>query len=276
MKKIKSNKYLKKHKVKKVGVSNSDLNNSFTKPTGDNYFIWGKHALGSALNNIERKIIKIYHTAETLQWIEERIKTTPKAIVPLIQVEKNILKNNSQSSPHQGLMAEVKPIDWFNIEDIIYSSKENICLVILDQVTNPQNIGAILRIANAFEANGVIITKKHAPSENGLMARAAAGAIEMMPLIRVTNLSRAIEYLKKENFTVVGLEKNGNVFLNKISDIPRIALVLGSEDQGLRRLTQEKLSLSVKIPIAVGTESLNVASAAAIALYEIYQNKYEY
>ena len=101
------------------------------------------------------------------------------------------------------------------------------------------------------------------------MARSSAGAIETMPLIRISNLSRTIEYLKNNNFLVVGLEKNGTEDIKKISDISRVALVLGSENQGLRRLTKEKLSLSVKIPIAVQTESLNVSTAAAIALYVI-------
>ena len=101
------------------------------------------------------------------------------------------------------------------------------------------------------------------------MARSSAGAIETMPLIRISNLSITIEYLKNNNFLVVGLEKNGAEDIKKISDISRVALVLGSENQGLRRLTKEKLSLSVKIPIAVQTESLNVSTAAAIALYVI-------
>ena len=147
--------------------------------------------------------------------------------------------------------------------------KENMCLVLLDQLTNPQNIGSILRTANAFNVDGVVITKNNTPTENGLMARAAAGAIETMPLIRVTNLSRTIEYLKKNDFFVIGLEKNGSENIKNCSGNLRTALVLGSENLGLRRLTREKISVSAKIPIAVQTESLNVSNAAAIALYVI-------
>ena len=145
----------------------------------------------------------------------------------------------------------------------------NVCLVLLDQLTNPQNIGSILRTANAFNVAGVVVTKNNTPNENGLMARAAAGAIETMPLIRVTNLSRTIEYLKKHDFFVIGLEKNGSENIKNCSGNPRTDLVLGSENLGLRRLTREKISVSAKIPIAVQTESLNVSNAAAIALYVI-------
>ena len=121
-------------------------------------------------------------------------------------------------------------------------------------------------------APNVVITKNNTPMENGLMARAAAGAIETMPLIRVTNLSRSIEYLKKNNFFVIGLEKYGKENISDCVGNRQTALVLGSENLGLRRLTKEKLSTSAKIPIAVQTESLNVSNAAAIALYVIQNN----
>ena len=110
------------------------------------------------------------------------------------------------SSPNQGVLAEVEPINWISIEECVNQMTGNVCLVLLDQLTNPQNIGSILRTANAFNVAGVVVTKNNTPTENGLMARAAAGAIETMPLIRVTNLSRTIEYLKNMIF-VIGLKK---------------------------------------------------------------------
>ena len=176
------------------------------------------------------------------------------------------------SSPHQGVMAEVEPLTWLHLEDYVEQNTDNMCLVLLDQLTNSQNIGSILRTASAFNVDGVVLTKNNTPVENGLMARAAAGAIETMPLIRVTNLSRSIEYLKKNNFFVIGLEKNGKENISDCVGNPQTALVLGSENLGLRRLTKEKLSTSAKIPIAVQTESLNVSNAAAIALYVIQNN----
>ena len=179
------------------------------------------------------------------------------------------LDENSMSSPNQGVLAEVEPINWISIEECVNQMTGSVCLVLLDQLTNPQNIGSILRTANAFNVAGVVVTKNNTPTENGLMARAAAGAIETMPLIRITNLSRTIEYLKKHDFFVIGLEKNGSENIKNCSGNLRTALVLGSENLGLRRLTREKISVSAKIPIAVQTESLNVSSAAAIALYVI-------
>ena len=116
-------------------------------------------------------------------------------------------------------MAEVEPLEWQNLDGYLGNEDENKCLVLLDQLTNPQNIGSILRTASAFEVDGVVVTKRNTPIENGLMARSAAGAIETMPLIRISNLSRTIEYLKNNNFLVVGLEKNGVEDVKKISSL---------------------------------------------------------
>ena len=266
--KIKNAKLSQSHSKNKDFYSNKSRSvNKMLRPKSLNYLIWGKNAVEMAILNIDRKITNIYLTETSRDWIFDKLKKVSKPWPNLIKVEKNLLSKNSMSSSHQGVMAEVEPIEWPNIEDIIYNIKEKSRIILLDQVTNPQNIGAIIRLAKAFNADGIIVTKKHSPPENGLMARAAAGAIEKMPLIRVTNLVRAIEFLKKERFTVVGLENSGNKFLEDIIDFPRIALVFGSEGYGLRRLTKEKISLSIKIPIAVDTESLNVSTAAAIALY---------
>ena len=244
-------------------------NEKITKPSNQNYLIWGKHALEAAILNDARRIIKIYHTNEMVAWLKAKLYFSTNFVENLIIVHKKLLDQYSISSPHQGVMAEVEPLEWQNLDGYLGNEDENKCLVLLDQLTNPQNIGSILRTASAFEVDGVVVTKRNTPIENGLMARSSSGAIETMPLIRISNLSRTIEYLKNKNFLVVGLEKSGAEDIKKISDISRVALVLGSENQGLRRLTKEKLSLSVKIPIAVQTESLNVSTAAAIALYVI-------
>ncbi len=249
--------------------NNKTLRSLIKTPVNQNYMIWGKHALEAAISNKNRKIIIIYHTPEMSDWVYQNLKNKKRLNIKLIEVDKKSLDENSMSSPNQGVLAEVEPINWMSIEECVNQEVGNMCLVLLDQLTNPQNIGSILRTASAFNVAGVVVTKNNTPTENGLMARAAAGAIETMPLIRVTNLSRTIVYLKKNNFLVIGLEKNSNENIKNYSGNKRTAIVLGSENLGLRRLTREKLSVSAKIPIAVQTESLNVSNAAAIALYVI-------
>ena len=241
-------------------------------PSNQNFFLWGKHALEAAIINKKRNIIKVYHTSEMCDWINEKLKNSNRNSEKLYEIEKKDLDNHALSSPHQGVMAEVEPLTWLHLEDYVEKNTDKMCLVLLDQLTNSQNIGSILRTASAFNVDGVVLTKNNTPVENGLMARAAAGAIETMPLIRVTNLSRSIEYLKKNNFFVIGLEKHGKENISDCVGNPQTALVLGSENLGLRRLTKEKLSTSAKIPIAVQTESLNVSNAAAIALFVIQNN----
>ena len=247
-------------------------NNKIKAPSNQNFFLWGKHALEAAIINKKRNFIKIYYINEMYDWINEKLKNSNRNSEKLNEIERKDLDNHALSSPHQGVMAEVEPLTWLHLEDYVEKNTDKMCLVLLDQLTNSQNIGSILRTASAFNVDGVVLTKNNTPVENGLMARAAAGAIETMPLIRVTNLSRSIEYLKKNNFFVIGLEKHGKENISDCVGNPQTALVLGSENLGLRRLTKEKLSTSAKIPIAVQTESLNVSNAAAIALYVIQNN----
>ncbi len=261
---------LKKNNNKKTRYNFNKTSNFKIKISGNqNFFLWGKHALEAAFANSKREIINIHCTSEMSNWINEELKKNKRNIEKINETDKKNLDEHALSSPHQGVMAEVQPLIWLSLEEYIEQKKDRMCFVLLDQLTNPQNIGSILRTASAFNVDGVVVTKDNTPLENGLMARAAAGAIETMPLIRITNLSRTIDYLIKNNFFVIGLEKNGNDNIKNCIGNSHTALVLGSENQGLRRLTREKISTSAKIPIAVETESLNVSNAAAIALYVI-------
>ena len=141
-------------------------------------------------------------------------------------------------------------------------------VVVLDQVTDPRNVGAVLRSADAFAAVAVVVQDRHAPEETGALAKAASGALETVPLIRVTNLARTLRMLREMQFQCVGFAANSALVLPEIALQGHLALVLGAEGAGLRRLVRETCDVIVRIPIAPGVNSLNLAAAAAIALYE--------
>ncbi len=144
----------------------------------------------------------------------------------------------------------------------------------LDQVTDPHNVGAILRSAAAFDAVAVVVTDKHAPQESGVMAKAASGAMETVPLVTVGNLSQAIEKLKKAGYWTAGFSSHAKQTLAEAKLDGKTALVLGAEGDGMRRLTSERCDFLVKLPMSDKMESLNVSNAAAVALYELYRNSH--
>jgi 23S rRNA (guanosine2251-2'-O)-methyltransferase len=172
---------------------------------------------------------------------------------------------------HQGLALSVAPLPAFDIQDLIEQSEglAKAVIVCLDQVTDPHNVGAVLRSAAAFGAVGVVVPDRHAPEETGTLAKAASGALERLPLVRVTNLVRALEDLKKGGFWIAGLAGEAETTLAQAKLEGRIALVMGSEGEGLRRLTREHCDYLVKLPQTDLVESLNVSNAAAVALYEL-------
>ncbi len=233
-------------------------------------WLYGIHAVLSALENEERLIRRILITRETREALADRL---PRLSAQPETVDR--MKLDSLLPPgavHQGIAMLTDPLDDPGVEslkDMLDEEAQREVVLLLDHVTDPRNVGAILRSAAAFGARAVIVTDRHAPEATGALAKAASGGLEVVPLIRVTNLARALDLLAEYGFWRVGLEMETDKSLAEaVHDIRRVALVLGAEDEGLRRLTREKCDFLAKLPMTGAVESLNVSAAAAVALYE--------
>ena len=176
-----------------------------------------------------------------------------------------------QDAVHQGLALEVEPLEAADLDDVLRAvhGAARAVIVVLDQVSDPQNVGAVLRAAAAFSACGVIVAAHGAPPATGALAKAASGALELVPLIEEVNLARALDRLKEEGFWCCGLDEHAPQLLAGLDLGPRVALVLGAEGSGLRRLVRERCDHLARLPTSAAMPSLNVSTAAAVALYDI-------
>jgi len=233
--------------------------------------IWGRHAAEAALRNPLRRISAVYLDPAMESWFSS-LNPDPSLPAP-IRVEKTVMAANldaEDKAVHQGVIVIASPLIAPHLEDWLQQDLPDRPLVLLlDQITDTRNIGAIMRSARAFRASAIIATDRHCPEENATMLRAASGAAEHIPLIRVTNLSRAMEKLKDHGFTLAGLTAHGTTPIRSLATEPKLGLVLGAEGKGLRRLTAERADLLVRIPIDDEAESLNVSNAAAVALFAV-------
>jgi len=225
-------------------------------------WIWGWHAVEAALKNPDRpRPDGIWATAERAKAIN--------AIRPAWKVEiadnQEIARRLPQGAAHQGACLRTPPLEGVTLDEVAEPA-EGIILV-LDQVTDPQNVGAILRSAAAFGVKAVVMQDRHAPPLGGALAKSAAGALERTPVVRAVNLSRALERLAEAGWTSIGLDGEAQAILGDNLDHKALVIVMGSEGEGLRRLVAEHCDILAGIPMPGGFESLNVASAAAIALY---------
>ena len=257
-------------------------NKKAPKPPQNGYFIWGRHAVFSALANPERRIQQIYATAEITKELElvlgdldvQRKMELPRAQV-IDRARLDAIGAVGEKPIHQGIAAAVWPLDLPHFDlflDGIKSRMERenpaaVRLLLLDQISDPQNVGAIMRSAQAFGVSGVITTFRNTANENGVLARAASGALDHVPLIRVVNLAQAITQIRYCGFFVAGLAADGNTDVSGLGQYKHLAIILGSEGVGLRRLSRDHCDVLVRINIDNGAESLNVSNAAAVALY---------
>jgi 23S rRNA (guanosine2251-2'-O)-methyltransferase len=249
---------------------NRDDAQSRYKASGGSYWIYGNHAVLAAIDNPQRRIRRLLQANPDSEKAARggsdrplpRWETVDRAILDRVA---------GRESVHQGIAAQVDPLPGTEIEDIAAMAAERpeAKIVILDQVTDPHNVGAILRSAAAFGALAVVLTERNAAPESGVLAKAASGALEVVPLVRVINLARAIEQLKAAGFWCAGLAAEGERTLAEARLSGRVALCLGAEGAGLRRLTRTHCDLLVRLPTSGPIDHLNVSNAAAVALYEL-------
>ena len=245
----------------------------YRDPNGG-YWLCGTHAVLAALSNPHRSVRRMLATVEAALGLAERlddIRSSRSLPAEEISEKSDIERFLPHGAVHQGIAVLVDPLPSLAIEEIadLGATRERAVVVVLDQVTDPHNVGAVLRSAAAFGALAVVVQDRHAPDETASLAKAASGALERIPLVRVTNIVRALDTLKESGFWSAGLAADGPVTLSDAKLSGRVVLVLGAEGEGLRRLTREHCDHLVRLPMTDAVESLNVSNAAAISLYEL-------
>jgi len=223
---------------------------------------WGKHAVSAALDNPNRKVLKAWATRDAMTFMQ-----FPQDVAVTVAEAPDLARFVPSDAPHQGVVIEVEPLEDAWLDELLTEPPERAVLLVLDQVTDPHNMGAILRSAAAFGAIGIVTQDRHSPPESGVVAKAASGALERMPWVRVVNLARALEEIAEAGFWRIGLAGDADTDLKDALGPDRVALVLGAEGAGLRHNTREHCDAIAKLPITDAIESLNVSNAAAVALY---------
>ena len=253
-------------------------------------WLYGRHAVLAAIRNKNRKIQRLILTpagrdgfeAELAEALAARAEVAPAPAAETLAA-RDIERTLPQGTVHQGIAALCKPLAEPGLE--VLEAKQGggagdpvigdmAPVVVLDQVTDPQNVGAVLRSAAVFGARAVVTTQRNAPDATGALAKAASGALETVPYVRVVNLARALAEMRDMGFWIIGLDAGAEKSLSEAKGNGPTALVLGAEGKGLRRLTAENCDILARLPVApgaleAGIGSLNVSAAAAVALYEI-------
>jgi 23S rRNA (guanosine2251-2'-O)-methyltransferase len=233
------------------------------------YWIYGLHAVNAALGNPARVCHRLVASADAAGELK------PSGVTPDVMSREAITKLLPADAVHQGAAALVDALPERDLGDICRAAEmaERAVLVLLDQITDPHNVGAILRTSAAFGVMAVITTERHAAPESGALAKAASGMLETVPLVRVTNLAQALDTLRKTGVWCVGLSADGDTTLSGPELPARVALVFGAEGVGLRRLTRERCDEVAKLALPGAFTSLNVSNACAAALYEVSRSE---
>ena len=223
--------------------------------------LYGIHTVKAALENPARRIRRLLTTENALRRLRE--DGAPISLEPEMVRPDALAARLGPEAVHQGVLAEADPLPSPDIEDI---PAQGVVLV-LDQITDPHNVGAIFRSAAAFAVSAIVTTARHSPEATGVLAKSASGALELVPLVSVQNLSRGLAALKERGFMLVGLDSSGERDLAAAALRAPLALVLGAEGKGLRQLTRETCDHVARLDLPGEIKSLNVSNAAALALY---------
>ena len=237
--------------------------------------IYGFHAVQAALNNNLRKHQKLVISQKNHDFISKNVEEKINNIITL--TNRDFIRIYGNKNNHQGIILKTTNLEQPSIKEIIKKSnnKTKNVIIMLDQITDPQNIGSIMRSCALFNCNTILVSKNNSPNITSSMAKTASGALEIVKYIKVTNLSRTIQKFKKNNFWIIGFDNLTN-YSNNMTKLPKkCLLVFGAEGKGLRNLTKKECDQIIKIPInsdnQYGIESLNVANACTIALYEHFK-----
>ena len=255
------------HNRRKTGVNNVHAPKSDRSPArAAMSWIYGVHAVNMALSNPDRELHRLVVTKEAFKTIDN----ADAGFTVEILDRREITSLLPPGATHQGIALLTDPLPTVSINDLISTAadRDRMSILALDQITDPQNVGAILRSAAAFGADAVLVPDRHTPETSGAMAKAASGAIEAVHMVRPTNLVRALRTLKLSGFWVVGLDVNASSPIGTMDLPDKCILAFGAEGRGLRRLTHDACDLLVSIPTTDAIQSLNVSASAAIALYE--------
>ena len=235
------------------------------RATHGNVRLWGRLAVEAALMNPRRQHRKLWATREGVASLDGELP--PDFPVEYADVA-DLARLVAHDAPHQGLVLECEPLEDLHLDEVLDADPAR-PLVVLDQVTDPHNVGAILRSAAAFGAAALITQDRHSPPEGGALAKAASGALEIVPWVRVVNLARALEDMAEAGYWRTGLAGEADALFGEVVPVGPVALVLGAEGEGLRHNIAAHCDALARLPMSGAIESLNVSNAAAIALYAI-------
>ncbi len=232
-------------------------------------WLYGIHPLRAALANPRRNVHRAILTPQAADAIGRPLLAQVRHEIGTAE---QVARSVPPGAVHQGAALLCDPLSQRDLGDVLEGeSAERRVVLVLDQITDPHNVGAILRSAAAFGAAAVLVQDRHAPPESGVLAKAASGALDRIPYIQVVNVARAVEWLGKQGFWRVALTSDGTQSVREALPRGDVAVVLGSEGSGIRRLVKERCDATAFISIEPGLDSLNVSNAAAIALYELRQ-----
>ena len=238
------------------------------------FFIIGQHAVMEALRNPKRKVLRVFLTEESKKNIHRKSpnKNLLENVKVFFKTKRELDKYSTKENLlHQGYVAEIEHLEKPILKDFINKS-ENLILACLDGVTDPRNIGSLIRSAASFDINGIIVKERHFPSESKLMYKAASGSIEYINIFQVSNINTTLKNLKDKNFWIYGLDNKAKKNLENINWKNNIVLLFGSEGSGMHKHTSKYADFFVKIGINNKIESLNISNSAAIAFHYIKNN----